>query len=157
MRLAEALLERADLQKRIEHLQSRIVQNASYQEGEEPSEDAGRLLTECLATIRRLETLVTDINLTNTVTRAADGRSLTALLSAREAHRLHHSVLVKAADAAAGGWGHRQMRSELRQVSALPVADVREQADVVAQQLRELDARIQQTNWEAELVEAQTG
>lgn len=151
MRLAEALLERADAQKRIEHLQSRIVANASHQEGEEPSENAEELIATCLATIDRLQELVTAINLTNATTVAEDGRTMTALLAARESLRLRHSVLVKAADAAAGGWSHRQLRSELRQVAALPVAALREQTDVVARELRELDALVQRTNWEAEL------
>ena len=47
----------------------------------------------------------------------------------------------------------RQMRSELRQVSALPVAQLRSRADAVAQELRELDNRIQQANWSNDLEE----
>jgi hypothetical protein len=35
--------------------------------------------------------------------------------------------------------------------SALPVAELRDRADVVARELRELDVEIQKTNWEAEL------
>jgi hypothetical protein len=45
------------------------------------------------------------------------------------------------------------MRSELRQVSALPVAQLRSGADTVAQELRELDNRIQQANWSNDLEE----
>ena len=40
VKLAEALAARADLQRRIEQLRSRISDNARYQEGEEPAEDA---------------------------------------------------------------------------------------------------------------------
>ena len=43
--------------------------------------------------------------------------------------------------------------SELRQVSALPVAALRARADAVAQELRELDNRIQQANWSHDLEE----
>ena len=39
VKLAEALAARADLQRRIEQLRSRIWDNARYQEGEEPAED----------------------------------------------------------------------------------------------------------------------
>jgi len=151
MKLAEALLERADLNKRIEQLQSRILASASYQEGEVPAEDASALLSECLTTIAAREVLVTAINLSNSETRVAVGRTMTELLSARESLRDQHSILARAADASAGGWGHRQMRSELRQMSALPVTEVRRQADAIAQQLRELDVLIQRTNWEADL------
>lgn len=34
MKLAEALIERADLQRRLEQLKQRLRQNAQYQEGE---------------------------------------------------------------------------------------------------------------------------
>lgn len=154
MKLAEALLERADLQKRIEALRSRIVANASYQEGEEPAENAAELLEECIRSLAALETLVTAINRSNTLASTPDGRSLTAALAARETLRAEHSILVHAADAAgSGGRMQRQLRSELRNVSALPVAQLRARADEVAQRLRELDVAIQRTNWEADLVE----
>ena len=39
MKLAEALIERADLQRRLEQLKQRLNQNAQYQEGEEPAEE----------------------------------------------------------------------------------------------------------------------
>ncbi|MDO9396428.1 MAG: DIP1984 family protein [Herbiconiux sp.] len=151
MRLAEALLQRAELQKRIAALQARILANASYQEGESPAEDAAELLEECLVVLEQLEGLVTAINLTNSTAVTADGRTVTALLAARETLRARHSILVRAADAAAGSWGHRQMRSELRQMSALPVKELRARADQVALELRELDVTIQRTNWEVEL------
>lgn len=152
MKLAEALLERADLQKRIQQLESRIVSSASYQEGEPPAEDAAELLAQAIAAIGDLERLVTLINTTNAATVGSDGRTMTALLAAREALRSHHGILSRAADAAAGNaWNQRQLRSELRQVAALPVKQIREQADAVAQQLRALDVQIQSTNWEADL------
>jgi len=152
MRLAEALLERADLQKRIEALQSRIVANASYQEGEAPSEDPAELLDECTRALAALERLVTAINVTNTTTPTPDGATLTAALARRETLRSQHGILVRAADAAAGSWGNRQMRSELRRLSALPVKELRTRADEIARELRDLDASIQRTNWEAELI-----
>lgn len=38
MKLAEALQERADLNRKIQQLQSRLMNNATVQEGEEPPE-----------------------------------------------------------------------------------------------------------------------
>jgi hypothetical protein len=154
MKLAEALLERADLQKRIEQLQARIVANASFQEGEEPTENASELLVDCMRSIDDLEKLVSQINLTNSSTASADGRTVTALLAARESLRARHSILVRAADAATGAWARRQTRTELRQISALPVKELREQAEGVAKQLRQLDVLIQRTNWEADLIQS---
>ena len=151
MRLAEALLERADLQRRVEALQSRIVANASYQEGEEPAEDPTELLADCTRTLAALERLVTAVNLTNTTATTPEGITLTAALAHREMLRSQHSILVRAADSASGERGYRQMRSELRRLPALPVTELRARADVVGRELRELDASIQRTNWEVEL------
>ncbi|PPH81691.1 DIP1984 family protein [Rathayibacter sp. AY1D5] len=151
MTLAEALLERADLQKRIEALQSRIVANASYQEGEEPTEDPAELLADCTRALGELERLVTAINLTNATATTPTGEVLTAALARREALRARHSLLTRAADAAAGERAYRQLRSELRRLPALPVRELREQADAVARELRGLDADVQRTNWGVEL------
>ena len=46
MKLAEALIERADLQRHLAQLQARLLQNAQYQEGESPAEDPAALLEE---------------------------------------------------------------------------------------------------------------
>ena len=86
---------------------------------------------------------------------AADG-TLTDALGRRDALRLRHHVLTTAADAAAGAgqYGYsRQLRSELKMLSALSVGDLRSQADQVAQELRALDVRIQKANWEIELLD----
>ena len=46
MKLAEAIALRAETARRIEQLRSRILENARYQEGEEPAEDAASLLAQ---------------------------------------------------------------------------------------------------------------
>lgn len=152
MKLAEALITRADLQRRIEQLRARIVAAARYQEGEEPQEDAAALVEEASAALDRLEELVVAVNLTNATVRLSDGSTMTAALARRDALRARHSLLSSSADAAQGtGGGYRQMRSELRQFAALPVVELRRRADDVARQLRELDVEVQRTNWEADL------
>lgn len=154
MRLAEGLAERAELQRRIEQLRARIADNARYQEGEEPAEDAAALLVEADAALDRLRELIGRINATNMRVAVGDG-TMTDALAARDVLRLRHSLLADAANAASGsGQGYlRQMRSELRQFAALPVGELRARADEVARELRELDARIQQANWGSELEE----
>ena len=47
----------------------------------------------------------------------------------------------------------RQMRSELKYVAAVPVAELRNQTSDIARRHRELDASIQQVNWTADLME----
>jgi hypothetical protein len=64
-------------------------------------------------------------------------------------------MVTAAADAAAGDGqrGFRQLRSELKMIPALPVAELRAQADDLARQLREVDTLIQRMNWEADLLD----
>jgi hypothetical protein len=153
MQLAEALIERADLQKRIEQLRSRIESSARYQEGEEPAEDAALLLIDAERAIDDLAGLLLRINTTNAATTTSTGETITALLARRDALRLRHAVVTGAADAASGSNGYRQLRSELRTIAALPAAELRARADDLARELRELDATVQRTNWEVTLVD----
>ncbi|OBH76871.1 DIP1984 family protein [Mycobacterium scrofulaceum] len=156
MKLAEALSLRAEALRRIEQLRTRIVSNARYQEGEEPAEDAAALLAEVDGVLGEYEVLIRRINRTNAATTIGTDGTLTDALARRDALRWRHHVLKSAADAAAGsnqqGYS-RQLRSELKMLSALTVADVRAQADEVARELRELDVRIQRSNWEVDLLE----
>jgi hypothetical protein len=151
MKLAEALALRADARRRIEELRNRITANAVFQEGTEPTEDAAALLAEADRLLDQLESLIRRINRTNSATDLGADGTMTDALARRDALRLRHSVLVGAAEAAAAGGRFRQLRSELRYLSALPVAEVRERADRVARDIRELDSRIQQANWTVDL------
>jgi hypothetical protein len=155
MKLAEALSLRANATRRIQQLRARIVSNARYQEGEEPPENAETLLAE-VDGVLEYETLIQRINRTNAATTIGAEGTLTDALGRRDALRVRHHLLTTAADAAAGNnqAGHtRQLRSELKMLSALPVAELRTQADQLARELRELDVRIQRSNWEVDLLD----
>jgi len=154
MKLAEALALRADASRRAEQLRSRITGSARYQEGETPAEDAASLLTEAGEVLDQLESLIRRINRTNAAT-PVEGGTLTDALARRDVLRLRHSVISAAADAASGEGqrGYRQLRSELRMIPALPVAEIRRRADDLARQIREVDTTIQRTNWEVDLLD----
>ncbi|OMC52551.1 hypothetical protein A5745_01115 [Mycobacterium sp. IS-2888] len=156
MKLAEALSLRATAARRMEQLRARIVSNARYQEGEEPAEDAAALLAEVDGVVDEYEDLIRRINRTNAATTIGADGTLTDALARRDALRWRHHILTTAADAAAGNTQQsysRQLRSELKMLSALPVADLRAQADQAARDLRELDVRIQRSNWEVDLLD----
>ncbi len=157
MKLAEALSLRADTARRVEQLRARIVASARYQEGEEPPEDAPALLIEAGAALDELEVLIRRINRTNAAAEIGADGTITDALARRDVLRLRHSVVSAAADAAAGrshaGGMGRQLRSELKMLAALPVAQLRAQADGIARELRELDVRVQRSNWEVDLLD----
>lgn len=157
MRLAEALADRGDAQTRLEQLRTRARSNARFQEGEEPAESAGAIVAEADEVLVQLEELIRRINRTNSVTELEPGLTLTDTLARRDVLRLRRRLYAEVADAAAGqGGGHfdfRHMRSELRHVTALDVTSLRQTADAIAKEHRQLDGRIQQANWEVDLVE----
>lgn len=154
MKLAEALAERSDAARRVEQLRARVVSSARYQEGETPAEDAAALLAEAAQVLDTLESLIRRINRTNAAVTMGDDGTVTDALARRDVLRLRHAVLNSAAEAAAGrDQRARQLRSELTMLSALPVTELRSQTDVLAREIRELDLRIQRTNWEADLLD----
>ncbi|MBG0560062.1 DIP1984 family protein [Actinoplanes aureus] len=155
MKLAEALALRAEKARRADQLRARITANARYQEGETPAEEAGDLLDEAGDVLGELESLIRRINRTNATVTVDGGGTLTDALARRDVLRLRHGLVTAAASAAAGEGqhGYRQLRSELRMIAALPVAELRAQADELARELREVDTLIQRTNWEADLLD----
>jgi len=156
MKLAEGLALRADAARRVEQLRSRIAGSARYQEGEEPPEDATALLAEAGAALDELQILIRRINRTNAAAEIGADGTITDALARRDVLRLRHAVVTTAADAAAGnshGGIGRQLRSELKMLASLPVAELRAQADEIARELRELDIRIQRANWEVDLLD----
>ena len=150
MKLAEALILRADLQKRLEQLRQRLAENALMQEGEQPAENPEQLLQEVWEAGRELENLVGRINLTNASVKRGE-KTLTELLARREALSLQVSIMRTALEAASrkvmrGG------RNEVKILSALDVPALRKNLDEKSRVLRILDTSIQESNWLTELL-----
>src|SRR5260370_22784953 len=85
MKLAEALVVRADLQKRIEQLRARLRQSVLVQEGEQPPEDPSELLAEAARLVDELARLIFRINRANLATTLPNGVSLTEAIARRDA------------------------------------------------------------------------
>jgi hypothetical protein len=152
MKLAEALILRADCKKRLEQLKARAIRNAKVQEGDRPAEEPEALLAEVERIARELADLVKRINRTNSATPFGDGLNLSDALAERDVVALRHRFYSELAEAASISQD-RYSRSEVKYVSALSVADAQKRADDLARQYRTLDARIQELNWQAELSE----
>jgi hypothetical protein len=108
------------LRRRIDELRARIIDSAIYQEGTEPAEDATALLAEADQLFDQLEPLIRRINRTNSATDLGGDGTMTDALARRDALRLRHSLLIAAAEVAAGRGNFRQLRSELRYLSGDP-------------------------------------
>jgi hypothetical protein len=151
MKLAEALLLRADCQKRVEQLKSRLLGSARVQEGEQPPEDPEKLLAEIGAVSDQLIDLIKRINKTNSTTVFAEAKTIADALAERDVMVLRRGVYVDLASYAAMRQD-RITRSEVKYLASVDVAVVRKHADELAKNYRELDARIQELNWKTELV-----
>ena len=151
MKLAEALIERADLQTRLSQLDARLHNNAKVQEGETPAEDPNDLLRELDRISARLEQLITAINLTNSAV-TDGGEPLTALLARRDVLKSRVGALRNFLNAASSVV-MRGSRSEVVIRSTVDVTALRKEVDARAMELRKLDTRIQALNWTADLLE----
>lgn len=149
MKLAEALQERADLNRQIEQLKFRLANNAITQEGEAPAEDPGQLLERLNHSVARLEELMAAINLANCRT-VVDGMTLTQLIARKDCLRLKIEAYRELAEAASQT-AHRATRSEIRILSAVDVKAIQADVDAMAKELRLLDNKLQQTNWTTDL------
>ena len=151
MKLATALSERADLQRRISELAGRLNQNAKVQEGDEPAEDPKGLLKELDGCLEQLEVLIARINRTNNATKHED-LTLTDLIARRdclkERIRIMRDFLNASSDKV-----NRYSKAEIRIVSTVNVSALQKQVDRYSKQLRETDELIQQLNWTTDLTE----
>lgn len=151
MKLAEALNLRADRQKSVERLQSRIVNNMKVQEGDKPMEQPVVLFSELDNILTQLEELVVKINLTNAQT-MVDGKSMTRLLSEKDMLKKKLDIY-RSAYSNAVIKNERYSRNEVKFVSTVDGEGLQKKIDSMSKQYRELDMRIQQANWSTELQE----
>jgi len=151
MKLAEALILRADCQKRIAQLKARLLTNAKVQEGDAPAETPQELITELGRVSADLLDLIKRINRTNSATAFAGRGTISDALADRDVLALERTAYAELAHAAAISHD-RYMRSELKYVSTIKVAEVQKRADELAKNYRDLDAQIQELNWRTELV-----
>ncbi len=151
IKLAEALQERADLNRRIEQLRYRLNNNVLVQEGEKPLEDPAALLEELESSFTRLEWLIARINLTNCAVKV-EGRSLTELIARRDVLSLRAEAYRRLVEEASQNT-HRATRTEIKILSAVDVPALQRQADDASRELRLLDNTLQATNWTADLME----
>lgn len=150
MKLATALSERADLQKKLSELGNRLNQNAKVQEGEKPSEAPEELMAELDRIVDRLEELIAKINLTNSST-VHDGRTITELLAHRDCLKNKIQIMRNFLDNASIRV-NRMAHSEIKILSTVPVSELQKEVDALSKELRECDELIQELNWTTELL-----
>ncbi len=150
MKIAEALLLRADIQKKLASLQARAQRYAIVQEGERPAEDPQAILLQVGAVADELQRLVFAINRANLRHKIASGETLTEALAKRDSLAMRHRILQSVVEVCAKP-PDRYGVKEIRWVTTVDVAALQRQVDDLAKQIRELNAAIQEAGWQVEL------
>lgn len=151
MKLAEALILRSDLQKRLEQIRSRLYNNVLTQEGELPSEDPDLLLKEFISTQEELTDIIKRINNTNNNTPVNDTMMLSDALVERDALMQMRSLLSNAAEQASQRQD-RYSRTEIKYVSTINIQEFQKKSDNLSREHRLLDTKIQGLNWNVDLI-----
>ena len=151
MKLAEALIERADIKTKIEMLRMRMINNAKIQEGTTPNEEPKTLLEELDEKLERMEYLIKHINKTNELTKAKDGKTISEMIAEKDVLSKKLSILGSYIDSASATTT-RLTHTEIKILSAFSIADMQKQIDKLSKTLRELDTKIQELNWLTELI-----
>ena len=152
MKLAEALLIRSDMQKKLTQIEGRIRSNVKVQEGDTPNEDPNTLMIDTSQIITELSVLIERIHRTNAIAKTDQGQSMLTLLVERDTLEMHHKLLieaVKATDTEADRYSHREIKWNLM----VSVAGLQKQADDIAMKLRKINTVIQANNWQIDLIE----
>jgi len=152
MKLAEALMLRADHQKKIAQLKERLLNNALVQDGEKPSENPTDLMNEFENTATELEDLIIRINRTNSTVKITTNQTFADMLAKRDVLKIKHQTFSSLA-ASAAEMRDRYSPSEIKYVSTINVADTRKKVDGLAMNFRKIDTVIQEFNWKTDLVE----
>ncbi|WP_314015765.1 DIP1984 family protein [Leptotrichia wadei] len=151
MKIAEALILRADIQKRIAQLKTRLNNNAKVQENEEPAENPELLLTELENLISQLNDLIVKINRTNTLSKI-DGISLVELIAKKDTLSQKAGILREFIEIASQKV-NLYSTTEIKVFSTVNVSELQKKLDKLSKEIRETDTKLQQANWTIDLVE----
>jgi len=151
MKIAEALILRADIQKRIAQLKTRLNNNAKVQENEEPAENPELLLTELENLISQLNDLIVKINRTNTLSKI-DGISLVELIAKKDTLSQKAGILREFIEIASQKV-NLYSTTEIKVFSTVNVSELQKKLDKLSKEIRETDTKLQQANWTIDLIE----
>jgi len=151
MKLAEALIERAELQKKNGQLVSRIKDNTKVQEGDTPAENPEELIAEYEENMSRFLELVQRINKTNSNTTFNEEMSIADAIALRDclgakinAYRgFYESATIKM---------DRYGQNEIKILRCIEPKGLQEQINKLSKEYREIDTKLQGINWTIDLI-----
>ena len=151
MKLAEALQERSDLNRKIAQLRQRMKMNTLVQEGVTPAEDITQLKNDLYNALNRLAWIITRINLTN-ATIKVNGKTLTEMIAEKDMLIFQIAAYKDAVDNASNAYV-RARGTEINIIPTISVRDWQKEIDRLSAKLRKIDNLLQETNWTTDLIE----
>jgi hypothetical protein len=151
MKLAEALIERAEIQKRNGQLIKRIKDNTQIQDGDSPPEKPEELIAEYEGNMTRFLELVQRINDTNCKTLFGEDDSVADAIAQRDcmgakikAYReIYESATIRP---------DRRSRNEIKFVRCIDAKELQGQINRLSKEYREIDTKLQGINWTIDLI-----
>lgn len=153
MKLAEALIKRADGQKAINELKNRLLQCLLVQEGENPPENPNELLDAITNTVATQINLVERINFTNIATSLPEPHNYTIMAGIARRDYLTWLVAFMRELATRAVPTQRYSTTEFKWQSTLDPKVLNTKADELTKERRELDTAIQAAGWNTDLVD----
>ncbi len=152
MKLAEALLLRADMQKKLASLNSRIAENVKVQDGDEPTEPPEDLLVQANQLIGELYQLISRIQQTNAIVKLPTGKTMLMALIERDELSERHRLLnhaIKNAKTEEDRYSYR----EIKWKKTVDITALQKQADDISVKIRDLNISIQSINWQIDVLD----
>lgn len=150
MKLAELLIERSEIQKRIAQMSSRLNDYATVQEGDQPPFDPEKMLKALDGLHIKLENAIMKINHVNMTTEFESGVTLAEAVTRRDVMKsrrnIYHGLFTASVIR-----DSRYSKKEIKFVTTLDVDRIMDVTDELAKEIRILDAKIQLKNWEVEV------
>lgn len=150
MKLAEALIQRSDLQIRMTQIKKRLLRSAKVQEGSNPPENPQSLLKELDMISLQLIELIQKINITNCTSKIGD-ETISDLLAYRDIMLQKRNILNSLIESA-GSTVLRYTRAEIVVKSSVNIENLQKQVDELSKIIRQTDTKIQEFNWTVDLV-----
>ena len=154
MKLAEALIKRADLKSRIAQIINRMTENALIEEGEDPDEDMIELKALYDSSMKEQEQLIVRINKTNNET-MLDDISIAAAIAKRDCLKATiaaYRTLKDAATKKPGRYDRHEGNVNIKYIRTVDIAALQKTIDDLSRQYREIDTAIQGRNWNTDLL-----
>ena len=141
MKLAEALILRADCPKRFRQLKERLLAVVKLQEGDEQLENPQELIKELELVAQEFTRLIKNINKTNSTVKFEKGKTISDALAERDILKLRREMFEEVIDKAKIDPG-RYSHSEVKFVVTVNVQKIYRQIEALSKDYRELDSKL---------------